>query len=297
MISGPEDGLKRRQDRFSFESVLSSLSGFNPTRGAHYCKVGVGVYSKKYVTIFIHLLVLQARIRRPVLCGTPEKRMDHMKRYLVILLLFAIIGAGSLFWINSISQGLPPVDLKALTTPTTVTVSGPVILSAIHSQATLETTSMILANDQDITKTWGLQGACQESLTYLSYYTVTAGVDLQNIAATDIVLDGNGVPAQTAVTLTLRPAEILHVELDTERSRVVHSADSIISQLCGTQLPEMVLEAQTNLRTIAEQSALQQGIIKMAEDQASFEMRKIMLLLGYTNVTVQFKEATGDQLY
>ena len=156
---------------------------------------------------------------------------------------------------------------------------------------------MVLANDQDITKTWGVQGACVESLTYLSYYTVTAGVDLQDIAGTDIVLDGNGIPAQTAVTLNMRGAEIIHVELDTERSRVVHSAPSILSQLCGTQLPAMVLEAQSNLRNIAEQSALRQGILKMAEDQASFELRKILLLLGYTNVTVQFKEVTGDQLY
>lgn len=220
-----------------------------------------------------------------------------MKRYLVIILLFAIAGAFSFMWINSISQGSPSVDIKVITTPTTVTVTGPVILSAIQSQSKLETTSMVLANDQDISKVWGVEGACQESLTYLSYYTVTAGVDLQNIAATDIILDGNGVPAQTAVTLNLQPADILHVELDTQRSRVVHSAVSIFSQLCGTQLPAMVLEAQTNLRNTAEQSALQQGIITMAEDQASFEVRKILLLLGYTNVTVQFKEATDGQLY
>jgi hypothetical protein len=218
--------------------------------------------------------------------------MHQMKRYLVIIVLFAIVGAFSIMWINSIAQGSPPVDIKLITTPTTVTVSGPVILSAIQSQAKLETTSMVLANDQDISKMWGVEGACQESLTYLSYYTVTAGVDLANITSTDIVLAGNGDPAQTAVTLTLPAANVLHVELDTQRSRVVHSAASIISQLCGTQLPAMVLEAQTNLRNIALDSALQQGIITMAEDQASFEVRKILLLLGFTNVTVQFKEST-----
>ena len=219
-----------------------------------------------------------------------------MKRYLLIFALLVLLVAVGLLWINSIGGNLPAGDLKTITTPTTVTVNGPVILSAIRSQATLETTSMVMANDQDISKQWGIQGACQESLTYLGYFTVTAGVDLQNLAESDINVDGSGIPSQSAVTITLKPAEILHVELDTQRSRVVHSTESLLSQLCGTQLPAMVLEAQTNLRTSAENSALEEGIIKMAQDQASFEVRKILLMLGFTNVTVEFKEATDDQL-
>ncbi len=188
-----------------------------------------------------------------------------MKRYLLILVLIAVVVGLGFLWLNSMGQGLPAPDLQIITTPTTVTVNGPVILSAIHSQATLETTSMVLANDQDISKQWGLEGACQESLTYLGYYTVTAGVDLQDIVEKDVMVDGSGVPSQSAVTVKLRPAEILHVELNTERSRVVHSSESIISQICGTKLPTMVLEAQTNLRATAEAAAIQQGIIKMAQ--------------------------------
>jgi hypothetical protein len=84
------------------------------------------------------------------------------------------------------------------------------------------------------------------------------------------------------------------VELDTQRSRVVHSDVSILSQLCGTQLPAMVLEAQSNLQTTAEASARQQDIIKLAQDRASFELQKVLLLLGYNNVTVQFNEAYGE---
>jgi hypothetical protein len=85
--------------------------------------------------------------------------------------------------------------------------------------------------------------------------------------------------------------------LDTQRSRVVHSNVSILSQFCGTQLPVMVLEAQSNLRTTAEASARQQGIIKMAQDRASFELQKILLQFGYNKVTVQFNEAYSEQPY
>jgi hypothetical protein len=220
-----------------------------------------------------------------------------MKRYLVISLLLVILVAIIVIGIKSTTPGSLPVEVKIITTPTTTTDNGPVILKAIRNQSILETVTMVLANDQDISKVWGIEGACQESLTYLGYFTVTAGVDLQNITGKDVILEGNGIPAQTAVTLILPPANILHVELDTQRSRVVHSNVSILSQFCGTQLPTMVLEAQSNLRTTAEASAREQNIIKMAQDRASFELQKVLLLLGYNNVTVQFNEANSEQPY
>jgi hypothetical protein len=218
-----------------------------------------------------------------------------MKRYPVLILILAMVGALIFVGIKLAPQGLLSLYLKGMATPTTVTVNGPVILDAIHNLSRLETVSMVITNDQDISKVWGFGGLCQESLTYLGYYTVTAGVDLQNMAGTDIILEGGGTPAQNAVTLRLRPAQILHVELDTQQSRVVHSDVSLLSQLCGTQLPAMVLEAQTNLEKIAEASALQQGIIKMAQDRASFELQKTLVQMGFTNVTVTFNESFDDQ--
>lgn len=220
-----------------------------------------------------------------------------MKRFLVIFLLLVVLGVIVVLGIKTTMPGSLPVEIKIITTPTTITDNGPVILKAIRNQATLETVTMVLANDQDITKVWGLQGACRESLTYLGYFTVTAGVDLQNIAGKDVIFAGNGVPSQTAVTLILPPANILHVELDTQRSRVIHSDVSILSQLCGTQLPAMVLEAQSNMRVSAEASAREQNIIKLAQDRASFELQKVLQLLGYNNVTVQFNEANSEQPY
>ena len=217
-----------------------------------------------------------------------------MKRYLVILPLLVILVAIIIIGIKSPQTASLPVEVKIITTPTTITDNGPVILKAIRNQSTLETIKMVIANDQDISKVWGIEGVCQESLTYLGYFTITAGVDLQYITGEDVILQGNGVPSQTKVTLILPPADILHVELDTQRSRVVHSDVSILSQLCGTQLPAMVLEAQSNLQTTAEASARQQNIIKLAQDRASFELQKVLLLLGYNNVTVQFNEAYGE---
>ena len=169
------------------------------------------------------------------------------------------------------------------------------MLNAIRNKANLETVSMVFANDMDITKTWGLEGACRESLTYLGYYTVTAGVDLQLLAEGNVLVANNGTPPQTEITITLPPASILHVELDTQRSRVVHNETSIISQICGTKLGEMVMEAQAKIRNITESSANEKEILKLAQERASFELQRILLTMGYTKVTVLYDDSYLEQ--
>ncbi len=229
-----------------------------------------------------------------------------MKKILIACLITLFIGASSFLGFKLFEQGIqaignwspsifPPVEINLVPTPSTTTVTGPAILDAIRNQSRLETVEMVIANDQDISRKWGFQNLCQEDLTYMAYFNVVAGVDLNDIAGTNVILDGSGVPAETKVTLRLPPARILHVELDTQNSRVVHSDASIISQVCGTQLPAMVTEAQANLQKNAEKSALQQGIIAMAQDRATFELQKILLKLGFTNTNVEFNEAYDDQ--
>ncbi len=229
-----------------------------------------------------------------------------MKKILIATLITAFIGGSGVLGVqlvqqgfNSLQQGLPSlspsINVNLVPTPSTATVTGPAILDAVRNQSRLETVEMVIANDQDISKKWGFENLCQEDLTYMAYFTVTAGVDLNGIAGTDIILNGSGVPADTKVTLQLPPASILHVELDTQHSRVVHSDPSVLSQVCGTRLPQMVSEAQSNLQKNAQASALQQGIIKMAQDRASFELQKILLKLGFTNTNIVFKEAYDDQ--
>jgi hypothetical protein len=219
-----------------------------------------------------------------------------MKFLLFLILLIVIVVGASYLGLNSVENMRPaPPEIKVIVTPTTVTISGPVILRAIRNQATLETVTMAMANDQDISKSWGLQGACRENLTYLGYFNVTAGIDLQDIPDQNLSMEGSGAPAQTTLTLTLPPAKITHVELDTLRSRVVTSNTSILPQLCGSKLPEMVTEVQNNLRKSAEAAAKQQNILGLAEDRASFELKKILLQLGFSKVNVVFSEAGNDQ--
>jgi hypothetical protein len=222
-----------------------------------------------------------------------EEQMKKFLSWITVLAILALIGLAILNSIGHLPN--PSVEITLISTPTTYFVSGPVVLNAIRNQAKLETVQMVFANDLDITKTWGLEGACRETLTYLGYYTVTAGVDLQLLTEENVKVESSGGPSQTEITITLPPADILHVELDTQRSRVVHNETSIISQICGTRLGEMVMEAQAKIQNIAETSANQKDILKLAQDRASFELQKLLLTMGYTKVTVLYDESYTQQ--
>jgi hypothetical protein len=213
-----------------------------------------------------------------------------MKRITFIIILVAVIvviGVLALDYFKILPA--PALNLSVLTTPTNIAISGPVILEAIQNQAQLETVSMVVANDRDITRVWGFQGACRETLTYLGYFQITAGVDLQNISVSDIKVENGTNPKLASITITLAPAVIQHVELDTVHSRVVHNEQSIISQLCGTQLPDMILEAQHDTQQMATDTAIEEDIIQMAQNRAGFELKKMLLNFGFSNATILFK--------
>lgn len=217
-----------------------------------------------------------------------------MKRYILILILAVIVVVLVVVLVNAVRPFSFGKNIRIITTPTTTFQSGPVILDAIHTQAKLETVAMVFVNDQDVSKEWGLEVVgevvCQENITYLGYYTVTAGVDLQKITPSDILITNDGIPSQTDITITLPAAAILHVEQDNQRSRVIHKDVSIISQLCGTKLPEMVLEAQVKIYEYARNAALQKGILRMAQEQAGLKLQQLLYNIGFPKVNIRYNE-------
>jgi hypothetical protein len=217
-----------------------------------------------------------------------------MKRLLPVLILALLVVVIVIVVMNAVKPISIGNPVRIITTPTTTFQSGPIILDAIRTQAKLETVAMVFVNDQDESKGWGLEVVgevvCRENITYLGYYTVTAGVDLQKIAPSDILITNDGILSQTLITITLPAATILHVDPDTQRSRVVHKDVSIISQLCGTKLPEMVLEAQLKIEEYARNAALEKGILRIAQEQAGFALQQLLLNIGYPKVFIQYTD-------
>ena len=217
-----------------------------------------------------------------------------MKKLLPGLILALMVVVIVIILMNAVKPLAFRNPVRIITTPTTTFQSGPIILDAIRTQAKLETVAMVFVNDQDESKGWGLEVigevVCRENITYLGYYTVTAGVDLQKITPSDILITNDGILSQTLITITLPAATILHVDPDTQRSRVIHKDVSIISQLCGTKLPEMVLEAQLKIEEYARNAALEKGILRMAQEQAGFALQQLLLNIGYPKVFIQYTE-------
>jgi hypothetical protein len=146
---------------------------------------------------------------------------------------------------------------------------------------------MTFANDQTVTRAWGLGGVCQEKITYLAYYDVTAGIDLSKIAPEDILIVNGGSPAQTTITITLPGAEITSVTLDTDRSRIVASQPAWVPS-CGTQAGDMTVEAQRKIKQDVEKAAKEKGILKQAQEQAGFELQRLLLKMGYPQVFIRY---------
>ncbi len=215
-----------------------------------------------------------------------------MKKYIVFLILAVIIVLLVLTLVSGMKLFSLGKNVRLITTPTTTFHSGAVILDAIHTKGKLETVDMVIANDQDVSKKWGVEVvgevACYEKITYLGYYTVTAGVDLQRITPADILITNDAIPSQANVTITVPGAEILHVELDQERSRMIHQDVAILSQVCGTKLPDMVLEAQGKIYDYARNAALNKDIQGMAQEQAGLELQQLLYNLGFTKVNIGY---------
>ncbi len=179
------------------------------------------------------------------------------------------------------------VSANLLPQPTSTIKAGPLVIEAIQRKAKLETISMEISNDITITREHGFLGACTESITYLGYYSVSAGIDLRNISQEQVQVENDGYPSIAKVVITLPRAEILHNELDTDNSRIVSQDTPRWVPGCSHEIADMTLEAQSKLRASAQAAALERGILYDAEQTAADELTQILHDAGYGNVIVQ----------
>jgi hypothetical protein len=114
-----------------------------------------------------------------------------------------------------------------------------------------------------------------DRLLLVAHGQVIAGVDLGKMQPSDII-----VTADNRVVVTLPAAEILVVKLDNQKS-YVYQRDT------GVFAGDVNLE--TEARRAAENeildAALEDGILKLAQDNAQNVVRSLLINLGFTEVT------------
>ncbi|HYF64453.1 MAG TPA: DUF4230 domain-containing protein [Herpetosiphonaceae bacterium] len=177
-----------------------------------------------------------------------------------------------------------------LPAPTSTFRPGPTVIQAIQRKANLETVQMTISGDVTVERVHGLFGVCSETLTYLAYYNVSAGIDLSQIGSQNVQVSNDGFPDRANVVITLPAPQILHNELDTANSRIVSQETPKWVPGCSHEIADMTVEAQDKLRAYAESAARDKGILDQAQANAGEELQRLLNDSGYANVTIRYAD-------
>ncbi|MEK7786902.1 MAG: DUF4230 domain-containing protein [Chloroflexota bacterium] len=170
---------------------------------------------------------------------------------------------------TSVAQILPP-------TPTPLPNGEAVVLS-VRSLARLETAQFTI--EKVIIKEEG-QGALGalfgDRVIFVAHGDVIAGVDLGKLAASDVKVLPDG-----KAFVNLPAPEIFVTNIDNDKSYVVDRDTGLLTK--GNV--DLETEARREAQAEIEAAALEAGIIQQARRNAEAELRRLLALLGYTDVT------------
>lgn len=153
------------------------------------------------------------------------------------------------------------------------------IVREINDLAQLQTASYQM--EKIITAEGGndaLFGLFEDSLIFVAYGEVTAGIDLAK-------LTDNDIRASTFQTVTLRlpPAEVFVVRVDSERSYV---ADRDVGLGARIRQPDQELEtlARQEAERAIREAAVEEGILTIADENAKDVLTSLLQSVGFDSV-------------
>lgn len=202
-----------------------------------------------------------------------------------LLAIFGLVGWEIVRAVRDVTEA-PAATSKGLATqvqellhPTpTIYPSSQTVILQIRSLARLETAQYTV--EKVITAETG-QGVLAplfgDRLLLVAHGQVTAGVDLGKLADGDITTTPDG-----KVTIILPAAEIFSSSLDNQKSYVYDRQTGLLTH------GDVNLESQA--RQVAEEEinkvALEDGILTMAQSNASTFVERLMRSLGFTQVVI-----------
>lgn len=219
-----------------------------------------------------------------------------MKRFATLIIIVIVILAGvfafGLVSLYNTDDAVPaPVAqlVRNMVVPATpVIMPDPVtIVREVNQIARLETASFIgekvIVAEKNSDSLFGL---FEESIVFVAYGEVIAGVDLEKIRPEDIQ-----VINPTTVQVHLPDPEILVVALDNERSSVVDRDQGMLIGFTGVD-PQLESQVRVEGERVLEEAALEFGILNEAEDNAQAFMMSFLEQLGFE--TIEFTDETPD---
>lgn len=205
--------------------------------------------------------------------------------FLIIFLIVAtaavVIGAivvtSTAEGIKSVSDPVGDLVQKLVVDATPVILPNPVVIvEEINNLARLETASYsfqdILQIERNQESLFGLFG---ESLLFVAYGDVIAGVDLSKLGPDDLQ-----VVSPTRVVVSLPEAELFLTDLDNERSYVADRDIGLLTK--GDAELETLIRQEAETRMT--EAALANGILDMANEEARNVLRALLTELGFQEI-------------
>jgi hypothetical protein len=203
----------------------------------------------------------------------------------VLLVIFLIVVTVAVFMVIVTLRGVQSVtnpvgnlfrDLVVEATP--VILPNPVVVvREINTLARLETTSYSFQDVLQIERNQDLLfGAFGETLLFVAYGDVIAGVDLSQMQPEDLQVVG-----PTSVIVHLPDSEIFVTDLDNERSYVANRDVGIFTN-ADPQL-ETLIRQEADIRML--EAAMENGILEKADEEAEAFMRSFLEGLGFEEIT------------
>jgi len=193
------------------------------------------------------------------------------------VIIGVVVGVSTARGIQAVSNPVGDLVRKLVVDATPVILPNPVVIvEEINSLARLETASYsfqdILQIERNQDSLFGLFG---ESLLFVAYGDVIAGVDLSKLGPEDIE-----VVSPTKVIVRLPESELFVMDLDNERSYVANRDIGLLTK--GDSELETLIRQEAEARMT--EAALANGILGMADEEARNVLQGLLTELGFVEV-------------
>ena len=195
----------------------------------------------------------------------------------MVVLACGLLGAGALNSGMTGLFGMVPRFPSLMITPTVIIQpQGPSVVEQVQALSQLETARYTVKTVLTGEATGVLPGGLtSDKILFIAYGNVVAGVDLSKLREQDVqVISGT-------VTMRLPAAEVLHHSLDNSKSSVYDRQTGFFTKA------DPNLETQVRQRAEQEivNQALEDGVLKTAQDNAETTLRTLLRGLHYDSVT------------
>ncbi len=195
----------------------------------------------------------------------------------MVMLACGLLGAGMLNkGFSSVFGMVPPFPNLMITPTVIIQPQGPSVVEQVQALSRLETARYTVKTVLTGESTGSLLGGLtSDKILFIAYGNVVAGVDLSKLRDEDVqVISGT-------VTMRLPPAEILNHSLDNSKSAVYDRQTGFFTKA------DPNLETQVRQRAEQEivNQALEDGVLKTAQDNAETTLRTLLRGLHYDSVT------------